>query len=298
MSRTTAWLRSAALLGAASLLATGCSEEVDASAHRGDQVRAGQEYVALGDSYVAGPGLGENVGPAVCTRTTGNYPHRLAERLDLELVDASCGGATTDHLEDEQEVAGQEVPPQLDALSKDTRLVTLGIGANNDGVFSTSILVCAQLADRDPDGSPCADEAAKSAGEAEAHIDALEEEVTEAVAEIQERSPEARIVLVGYPQILPASGWCQQAPLARGDYAFVRRMLGLLNEALRGAANRADVEYVDVAAVSKGHDICSTDPWVAGRKPTRPAHPFHPYAAEAEAVADLLTELVGKTDER
>lgn len=293
MSRRTARSTATAALLAVSLLVHGCSEEVDASAGRGDPVAEGERYVALGDSYVAGPELGEVVGPPGCQRTTGNYPHLLADRLGLELVDASCAGATTENLEDEQEVAGEDAPPQLDALSEDTRLVTLGIGANDDGVFRTSILACAKVASRDPDGRPCAAEAAESPGGAEAHVDQVEEELTEAVAEIVERAPRARIVLVGYPDVLPASGWCEQVPLARGDYAFVRRVMNLINVALRGAAERAEVEYVDLSAASRGHDVCSDEPWVAGRNPTAPASPFHPYAAEAEAVAGLLAERVG-----
>lgn len=292
MSRRTARSLSTAVLGVVSLLATGCSEDVDVSDHRGDPVRAGEEYVALGDSYVAGPALGQDVGPPGCSRTSGNYPHLLAGRLDLELVDASCSGATTEDLGDEQEVGGDEVPPQLDALSEDTRLVTLGIGGNDNGVFSTSMLACARLASRDPDGSPCADEAAESPGEAGEHLEQLEEDLTEAVAEIEERAPRARIVLVGYPGVIPASGRCEQVPLARGDYTFVRRVMRLLNEALRGAAERAGAEYLDLAAASRGHDMCSDEPWIAGSTPTAPAHPFHPYAEEAVAVADLLAERV------
>ena len=39
---------------------------------------------------------------------------------------------------------------------------------------------------------------------------------------VRERSPQARILLVGYPQIVPAAGTCAELPLADGDYAFVR----------------------------------------------------------------------------
>lgn len=282
----------------------GCGEDPDARRNQDRPAVEGTRYVALGDSYVSGPALGPTTGPAGCLRTTRNYPHLLAQRLDLDLVDASCGGATTGDLSGDvtggQEVGEDEVPPQLDALTDDTRLVTLGIGANDEDVFATSVAVCARLARRDPGGSPCADAAQASGGDAAERIDDLEDDLTDAVGEILERAPRARVLLVGYPQVVPARGRCAQIPLARGDYAFVRRVLGLLNTALRTAAGRAGAEYVDVAAASRGHDACSAQPWVAGHRPTSPAHPFHPYRVEARAVADLLAERLedGRTEKR
>lgn len=52
-------------------------------------------YVALGDSYVAGALIGHPTGkPALCLRTDGNYPHRVARAMNItNLVDASCSSA-------------------------------------------------------------------------------------------------------------------------------------------------------------------------------------------------------------
>lgn len=301
MSRAPSSALPAAVLGVAILTAgllAGCGEQPDASAGRGERPEAGSRYVALGDSYVSGPELGETVGPPGCFRTTGNYPHLLAERLDLDLVDASCGGATTENLEDEQEVGEDENPPQLDAVTEDAELVTLGIGANDDGVFRHSIASCAMVASRDPGGSPCTVEAAQRPGEAEEHIRELRSTLVDTVGEILDRAPRARVLLVGYPQLLPATGWCEQVPLARGDYAFVSRVMGLLNDALRTAAAESEAEYVDLTALTEDHDICSDDPWIAGLEPTKPAHAFHPYADEARAVADLLADVVRRSPRR
>jgi hypothetical protein len=60
----------------------------------------GSTYVALGSSYAAGAGIGAPAlsSPTRCGQTVNNYPRLVAARFDLDLFDASCGGATTEHL--------------------------------------------------------------------------------------------------------------------------------------------------------------------------------------------------------
>ena len=67
-----------------------------------------------------------------------------------------------------------------------------------------------------------------------------------------ERSPQARIVVVGYPQIVPASGTCDLLPLATGDYPVARAVNEGLAEAVRHGAEDADAEYVDLWGPSEG----------------------------------------------
>ena len=59
-------------------------------------------YVALGDSFTSGPAIPTQLGtttdpsaPAACLRSSENYPSLTARALGLQLVDRSCGGATT-----------------------------------------------------------------------------------------------------------------------------------------------------------------------------------------------------------
>lgn len=55
-------------------------------------------YVALGDSYTAGPEIPDRTGtPAGCDRSDHNYPALVAARLGLaaaDFRDVSCSGAT------------------------------------------------------------------------------------------------------------------------------------------------------------------------------------------------------------
>ena len=55
-------------------------------------------YVALGDSYTAGPFIPLPQAPYGCLKSSNNYPHYVAAQLQLPLRDASCSGATTDDM--------------------------------------------------------------------------------------------------------------------------------------------------------------------------------------------------------
>jgi len=72
-------------------------------------------------------------------------------------------------------------------------------------------------------------------------------------------------------------------------FAYVNRMNRLLLTAMQRAATQTGATYVDVYAVSRGHDICSNDPWVNDQY-TDPgaALLYHPFAEEQAAVARLI----------
>ena len=92
---------------------------------------AGPTYVALGDSYTAAPGVPTTEQESGCLRSSGNYPSLVAAALGRELVDVSCSGASTPSLVEGQRVGDGTAAPQLDALTPDTSLVTLGVGGND-----------------------------------------------------------------------------------------------------------------------------------------------------------------------
>jgi len=283
--------RGACLLAVAAVLLAGCSDPPASKIQRKAAAASGSSYVALGDSYSAGPRLGPRTGPVGCEQTTGNYPHLLAERLDLELTDVTCGGATTADLAGSQTPPnGDPVPPQLDALREDTDIVTIGMGGNDGKVFSELVTTCVGKAAEDRAGAPCTAEGSGFRAKVERQLGQLPSRMIEAIEAIRERAPEATIFVVGYPQIVPATGTCALLPLARGDYPYAHDYIGRINDGLAAAADQAGVTYVDVAAATDGHDICSTDPWIAGLIPAEAALEYHPYAREQQVVAELLAD--------
>ncbi|QYJ02946.1 SGNH/GDSL hydrolase family protein [Nocardioides panacisoli] len=255
-----------------------------------DSAWAGLDYVALGDSYTAAPGTGVDLGEA-CYQSARNYPRLVASALQLDLTDASCGGARIGDLTGVQRRTA--APPQFRALSVDTDLVTLRIGANNSSLYARTAYQCPQLARQAPHGAPCADELGGAAF-LDAVATEIRTELEEALARIERLAPSARIVVVGYPEWAPpaTTRGCDELPLADGDHAFVRRANEVMVTELRDAALAAEVAYVDVWAATEGHHMCAPDPWIAGVTPRSTAAALHPYPREQAVTADLVEELL------
>ena len=250
-------------------------------------------YVALGDSYTAAPGVPQTEQETGCLRSNGNYASLVANQLKSDFVDVSCSGATTTSLVGAQNTSGHVYPAQFAALSAETSLVTVGIGGNDLQLFQTMVGTCGQFALSDSDGSPCRDymeEAGKKKDLLAEKIDKIGPRVRAALKGIHDRAPQARVVLVGYPQPVPPKGTCRILPIAKGDYPYVRGLVVKLNDALRTAAKKAKVDFIDLVRASKGHDICAgPDAWVNGvNTDLMRALAFHPFAEEQQAVADLI----------
>jgi lysophospholipase L1-like esterase len=221
----------------------------------------------------------------------------VAEEIQLDLVDASCGGASTTSITGRQlTVLRQHVPPQIDRLGPDTDLVTLSIGGNDFGLYSVVSTICVAIAEQSPTGRPCS-EANRKAGElaVEPKLEQLSGRIAKVLAEIEERAPEAEIIVVGYPAFAPAKDPCALLPLAEGDVPLAHRINLGLNDALATAADEAGVTYLDVYEATRGHDMCSDDPWIAGKRAVGDrAAPWHPYFQEQKVVADLILEAIGR----
>src|SRR3954470_19340036 len=85
-----------------------------------------QRYVALGDSYTAGPVIPVQQSnadiPGGCLQSDHNYPHLVAKELvAAQFADASCSGATTDDMTGAQDVQFGPNPPQFDRLNAQTK---------------------------------------------------------------------------------------------------------------------------------------------------------------------------------
>lgn len=267
---------------------TPSAEVVD---HSGDPEY--DRYVALGDSYTAAPLVPETDVDNGCLRSTNNYPALVADELPgTELVDVSCSGADSASMVGVQQTGDQTQPPQFDALTRGTDLVTVGIGGNDFDLFATLIGTCARLRDSDPTGSPCRDELSSGGTDRlTRELRQIRGHVAAVVAGIRDRAPRARVVVVGYPQIVPDHDTCPKLlPLAAGDYPYARRINEGLAKAVEAGARKADA-FVDTFGPGAGHDICADDPWINGRATDASrALAFHPFAEEQEAVAELVLD--------
>ena len=259
-------------------------------ARAGDRDRTYRDYVAIGDSFTAGAGIRPSDSSG-CFRSSRNYPNVLADRLHARLHDVSCGGATVAELEKAQPTVARTNPPQLDAVNHDTDLVTISLGLNDTG-YGVLLQKCPLLAASDPDGSPC--KASFQTPEGDSFLSAVPDfkaKLEHAIGLVRDAAPDAEVVVVGFPQVVPASGTCPDLPFAAGDYAYLAEYLVDLNDVMKDAADEADADFVDVLAASKGRDICAgEDAWVLGALPNPRTMSWHPFANEQEAIAEMIEQ--------
>ncbi|MFF4765865.1 SGNH/GDSL hydrolase family protein [Streptomyces sp. NPDC001255] len=256
-----------------------------------DAATGGERYVALGDSYTSGPKLGTQVDTA-CARSDVNYPSLVAAALaPASFTDVSCGGADTRHMTGPQ----GEAPPQLDALSPDATLVTLGIGGND---LDLPLLLgrCAVLGTLLPYGAPCRTSfTLLGKDEIDTRIDGVAPKIDAVLAGIHRRAPAARVLVVGYPVILPDDGGnCHDVvPMASGDAPWIRDKEKRFNAMLADRAAAHGAAYVDTYTPSVGHDLCrpAGTRWIepADSATTAGLHPNE--AGHRAAAADVLAAL-------
>ncbi|GAA1946169.1 SGNH/GDSL hydrolase family protein [Amycolatopsis minnesotensis] len=251
-------------------------------------------YVALGDSYTSAPRTGKQAGgPAGCARSDNNYPHLVAAELKpAEFADVSCSGATTANLTGSQKTKDGTNPPQLDAVNDKTTLVTIGIGGNDVGLIG----LAGTCATANPNGAPCRDRLTGGGkDELAAKIDATAGKVSSTLKKIHQKAPKARVVVVGYPTVLPDGDGCWPVlPFGAPDVAYLRDELGKLNDMLAAQAKANNAGFADTARPGKGHDLCtdSDERWVEGLIPTSAAAPLHPNAKGERGMADVVAKLL------
>jgi lysophospholipase L1-like esterase len=260
---------------------------------------SGASYVALGDSYTAGPFIPDQAGsPAGCLRSTSDYPADVAATIGASsYANVSCSGATTADMTQPQSVTLGTNPPQFGALSSSTTLVTVGIGGNDIGFYNI-VKTCAEESLLNPFGSPCKNHyTAGGTDQLAQAIQNLAPKVGSVLQEIHALAPNAQVFLVGYPVILPNSGdgcW-PLVPISFGDVPYLRGVELELNAMLASEAGANNAVFVNTYADSIGHDACQAPgtKWVEGLIPTSPAAPFHPNQLGEEHMADQVIAAVG-----
>jgi lysophospholipase L1-like esterase len=249
-------------------------------------------YVAMGDSFTAGPLIPRQHGkPFACLRSDHNYPALVAAALRLtRFTDVSCSAATTADMSRPQRVLFGHNIPQLDAVTPDTALVTIGIGGNDVG-FSKTLYTCAGLSVTAPAGAPCM---RHFRGTLARRVADTAPRVAAVLQDIRARAPRARVLVVGYLRLLPARTGCWPAvPMAAGDVPYLDRIERSVNAMLAVEARRAGAGFVDTYRGGTGHDMCAAHRWVEGVLITHAAAPVHPNAIGMRVVADRVLAALG-----
>jgi lysophospholipase L1-like esterase len=247
-------------------------------------------YVALGDSYAAGPLIPNPLLPLGCLKSSNNYAHLAAPGIGQSLIDATCSGATTEDMTNQQNVDPDGPnPPQFNSLSAETTVVSLTIGGNDIG-FSDIALDCVTV---NPFSTPCRDQYNSGGQDVIAERIAATAPKVDAVLDgIAARSPAAEVFVVNYAAIFPETGFgCwPQMPIGFGDVPYLRAKQKQLNAMLATQAANNGATLVDWYQASIGHDACkgTTTRWVEPVVPTNPAAPIHPNKAGMVGAANAL----------
>jgi lysophospholipase L1-like esterase len=252
-------------------------------------------WAGLGDSYAAGPLIpNQQLNPLGCLRSDRNFAHLAAASLGRSLADVSCSGAKTDDMTAPQDVTpGPANPPQFNALTADTQVVTLQIGGNDIG-FTSILQNCATA---NPFAHPCRDKYVVNGRDTLADkIAATAPKIAAVLQGIHARSPAARVFVVNYAAILPetGSGCWPQVPIGFTDVPYLRSVEKNLNAMLATQAAANGARIVDDYTASIGRDACksASTRWVEPLVPGNAAAPFHPNARGEAGIAAVVASAV------
>jgi len=282
------WTRAAiaALLGAVALAC--------AAPASGPGRAARLNYVAMGDSVAAAPGVPDQAPPQGCHKSTNNYPSVLATRLrPIRFVDATCSGAhTLDVISRQQQTRTGLIDRQLDAVGPATDLITITIGANDVGLASDA--EACEVKSANP--KPCTAQFVVGAVDRISAQIAAEAPVwATMIDQVRAKAPHARVVLVGYGTLIRPGGCFPAQPVLAHDSDYLQAKLNELDERQRQLAAAKGIDYFDTRPMSTGHDMCApaAQRYTEGYAAQAPAVALHPTAFGAAAVGNALADYLG-----
>lgn len=253
--------------------------------------QAAAGYVALGDSAASGPLiLPVDLSSPGCYRSTRNWPKLIGRPV----TDVTCSGADTTDMTNSQNTDTGAVPPQLDAVTADTTLVTLQIGGNDAGLVGLAES-CLNLLPEWLDGTSCADE--NTAGGQDvygARVAAVGPRVAAVLDGIHQRAPGARVFVVGYTTYLPPNGCYPRVQVWARDANYIQAKIDQLNQVLATEAAAHGATYVDIRTPGIGKDVCKSSSvrWVEPFVPGNVAAPLHPNATGMAGMAAVVAAAV------
>lgn len=259
-----------------------------------DNGPGGERYVALGDSFVSGPGILPQR-PIGCSRSEKNFPTLVATDLAVtSFIDASCGGATTRHFTEPQTSGSYTNAPQLDALSEDTTLVTFGTMGGNDIGLVQLATSCASTA-CGPSDDPAVEQARDDL------YAATGERLRAGIEAARLRAPRADVLVVGYgtyvtPGGCPAFFFNQVQP---DEFDYIQGEIDRLSDLMERIAAEEGVPFIDQRDIPGAidHTVCADlipvdKQWIRGVvtevNGVQDGAVFHPSTAGMRATADYV----------
>ncbi len=223
--------------------------------------QAAVHYVALGDSYSSGVGAGSYTSSSgSCDRSTNAYPQLWAKSTAAaSFAFVACSGATTSSV----------ISSQLSALSATTTLVSITVGGNDVG-FSSVMETCVLSST-----STCV----SAIDTAESQMTTqLPGDLNALLADMKADAPNARVVLLGYPELYDLSKSATCVGLSTTDRKDLNAAADELDGQVKAAAVRYGDVFADVRSAFAGHEICDSSSWLHSVNFLDLGESYHPTA--------------------
>jgi len=215
-------------------------------------------YVALGDSYSSGDGAGSYTDGS-CLESANAYPVLWHNSHGGTFTNETCAGATTSDV----------VNSQLGPLSASTTLVTITIGGNDVG-FANVMTTCVLSST-----SACVSAVQKAENEAET---TLPGELDNALSAIASHAPNARVVVLDYPEFYDLSKSSTCIGLSTTKRTYRNQGADVLDSVVQDAAGRHADTFVDVKPYFAGHQICDSGSYLISVDWFNLSDSYHPNA--------------------
>ncbi|UGT43029.1 SGNH/GDSL hydrolase family protein [Nocardia yamanashiensis] len=295
----------AAAVAVAATMSGGMSGGVSAAA----DPAAGKELVVLGDSFTAND-WNPLAAEQTCLRGDTAWPAQLSRLMGIQgtdqVTDRSCVGASIDTGPGYTLAMEAREADQAGAFGPRTKLVTIQFGLN-DHWGGSQIRLWDAMRDCVFDLEDGCGVEAVSAGRMPDSVAisgaAYADRIRNVVTYIRYYAPNARIVLVGYPEVVPANAdsvcldFFGFVPFVQPRGRTIVDALNRIDAAQRDAAQRLSLEFLDARALTAGHGLCTAEPWVNGVfSPGGKIDglPFHPSPAGDAVIAKALNERYGR----
>ena len=255
--------------------------------------------VNLGSSFSAGPGIPPQINTAA-GRSSNNFAHLLAQRLNAQLTDLSVSGATLLNITETSQVAnGQTFQPQIQGVPEDADIV-LVLGGGNDmsyvgnlfmehtWMMTTFSLLNRLKGNSMPAMPPPADE------------DEVVRRVGQVLDAVDATAPKALVIVVEYltllgPHTKPAVHVPFDAKRLEHHQAVASKLQSATSKVVDSRSEWC--ERIPMAELSQEHGIGSAEPWVFGCTAMEQLTGktwYHPNAEGMKAVAKVLYEHINK----
>ncbi|MCU1641563.1 MAG: hypothetical protein JWN03_1838 [Nocardia sp.] len=264
----------------------------------------GKKLVILGDSFTAN--ALDFSSDHKCLRGATAWPTQLSTLMGLrdgdQVANSSCAGASIDDAPGYTLTVEARDADKAGAFGPDTKLVTLQFGLNDHWGGSAQNLWDAMQQCIFDLADGCGTDAVDQGRMPDSQLisgTAYADRIRNVVTYIRYYAPNARIVLVGYPELFHTdqSTVCLDffgiVPFTQPRGRTVVEYFNRLDQAQREAAAQLKLDYLDARALTAGHGLCSPQPWVNGVfDPTIDIAglPFHPSPEGDSVVANALYE--------